>query len=501
MADKVGLGSHPNDLFPRSNGPDGGIALSDRMASMKMSGAAFPSGAVQRSTSGPTRGNHGPGQMALRDESGHGLQGKGRGPPPLGRGLLASRGRATPNSHGYPPGRMPTRQNTTGSYDQGWSEGYDDYSYTGDGQYHWEGPVQEFEPPQRSMTMPASASQPQQYMAYNPSIGVQATPNSLSAVRAESYLEDQIVGLMPNSQWPRQSVNALIDAYKYEDPEYLEGYETHLPANGIQNQGSEYQQSPANFSRPVNRSQPIVANPYRDESAAQPDFALQAHRSKSQPNMRERAMVSDAVRSHAHQSPYDGTVEIPPETPPVPNAYLPPTISPTLRLGPMAKPFAGVFTSQQSRIHPQPVASADDLPHHPTPSFDSSRHSNPDSLPAHPPPVRPGLMHNISSGSSHPLPMRQYSPERKGSAPSKPVEEAPVTQAELSQLQHAAKMNTGDNKLQLTLAKKLVEAAAVLASESGKADIKTTRKNRESYISDAHKIVKRLASGVRLPST
>lgn len=72
----------------------------------------------------------------------------------------------------------------------------------------------------------------------------------------------------------------------------------------------------------------------------------------------------------------------------------------------------------------------------------------------------------------------------------------PITQIEFNQIQQAAKANPGDQKLQLLLAKKMVEAAAVLADEGGRADAKTTKKNRENWIFDAHKIVKKLANSV-----
>lgn len=52
--------------------------------------------------------------------------------------------------------------------------------------------------------------------------------------------------------------------------------------------------------------------------------------------------------------------------------------------------------------------------------------------------------------------------------------------------------NPSDSKTQLLLAKKLVEAASVLADESGRADPRTTTKNRERFTSEAHKLVKKL---------
>lgn len=58
-----------------------------------------------------------------------------------------------------------------------------------------------------------------------------------------------------------------------------------------------------------------------------------------------------------------------------------------------------------------------------------------------------------------------------------------------------AKAAPNDQALQLALAKKYIEAADVLADEGGKADPKTAKKNRENYIFDAHKLIKKLATG------
>lgn len=162
--------------------------------------------------------------------------------------------------------------------------------------------------------------------------------------------------------------------------------------------------------------------------------------------------------------------------------------------------------------------------------------SNPDALPPHPAPVRPGLMqasvpnqnpkplpvreHDggssavqpmpgpLSNQAPKPIPVRQYnggptSLQQAGVAqsilPPTPSRDggtsAVVTQEELERLRQAVKANPSDQKTQLILAKKMVEAAAVLADEGGRADLKTKNKNREKYIFDAHKLVKKLIYG------
>lgn len=134
---------------------------------------------------------------------------------------------------------------------------------------------------------------------------------------------------------------------------------------------------------------------------------------------------------------------------------------------------------------------------------------NPDALPEHPVPVRPGLMQG-STGHTNPKPppIRQYadttSPvqqERRvstNSASADPSQERkaapPLTLDQLERLKQTARANPRDPAMQLNLAKTLVEAASVLADEGGRADPKTRSKNRERYILEAHKIVKKLVS-------
>lgn len=124
---------------------------------------------------------------------------------------------------------------------------------------------------------------------------------------------------------------------------------------------------------------------------------------------------------------------------------------------------------------------------------------NPDALPHHPAPFRPG-----HDQGAKPAPVRQYNgtpapaptpapatPQPVALAPARPP---PVTQNELQQLQQRARSNTSDQKLQLLLAKKLVEAAKVLVADNSRLDPKTKAKTKEKYFADAHKIVKKLVT-------
>ncbi|KAJ0424362.1 hypothetical protein BJY00DRAFT_261497 [Aspergillus carlsbadensis] len=121
---------------------------------------------------------------------------------------------------------------------------------------------------------------------------------------------------------------------------------------------------------------------------------------------------------------------------------------------------------------------------------------NPDALPHHPVPFRPG-----HDSGSKPAPVRQYTsptssqqaPPPPQGAPDAPMGPAPVTHAELERLQLQARGNPSDQKAQLLLAQKYVEASIVLV-DSSRLDPKSKSKAREKYNMDAYKIIKKLVS-------
>lgn len=133
---------------------------------------------------------------------------------------------------------------------------------------------------------------------------------------------------------------------------------------------------------------------------------------------------------------------------------------------------------------------------------------NPDALPPHPVPTRPGLMYGSSAQQSpRQPPPRNYasspSPSHHSIPPPPPElsppptakrESIPVTLPELEKLRQAIKTNPSDQGAQLTLAKKLAEAAFVLVDTLGRANEKTKSKAREKYNQEAHRIVKKLVS-------
>lgn len=123
---------------------------------------------------------------------------------------------------------------------------------------------------------------------------------------------------------------------------------------------------------------------------------------------------------------------------------------------------------------------------------------NPDSLPHHPAPFRPGL------DQSRPPPVRQYSNGAATAVSPPPVAPqnlptgnasppSPVTREELDRLQQMYRGRPSDFKTHLLYAKKLAEASVVLVGDDSHIDPKMRAKVREKYVMDAYKIVKKLA--------
>lgn len=518
-----------------------------------------------------------------------------RGPPPHQR-LPPPRGSmpgAGPNGRGFPPGpgRPPVRQNTMGGYGQGQNFQHQNQRYMDDrghpqSDQGYSGPDLGFGPPKRSVTTPINpqyqnqgqyrapedysqhdypqqqhypqqqqqqqqyeqsppppAKPQQQYTAYNPAQHGSINPPSAPRVAAYSHLQPPI----REEGYNRESVGALLDSYYYSEQ-----------SDGYQEGGTmDYYGDQSGYS----------IDPYQNGQnnyTHNPDFSQQAHRTRSQPDLRGQARGGPAPpmptngyangNHYQHGGQYDGArgmpVEMQADIPSEMPGDFPPPAPPQSNI-PMVLRVGSPVPAQQRQIQPFPPpqqqnafpprtasmksnptpVSDDALPYHPSPtsaqfssdvarfssegprfsseaprfssdaprfSSDSTRPSHPDSLPAHPVPVRPGLLQQQDKSSlpGHPPPRRQYSHEgngakgRRGSAP------APITQFDLNQAQQSARANPGDQKLQLQLAKKMVEAASVLADEGGRADAKTTRKNRENFIFDAHKIIKKLANSV-----
>jgi TPR repeat protein len=125
-----------------------------------------------------------------------------------------------------------------------------------------------------------------------------------------------------------------------------------------------------------------------------------------------------------------------------------------------------------------------------------NRTSNPDGLPGHPVPVRPGLAQNQNGRPGGPPQnhRRQPSGQRNSGAsgaPPRPVT-PPVTHEELEQLRKKLQTAPSDYKSHLRLAKRLVEASNILIDTQGDLDLKTRNRNREKFVLEAHRVIKKL---------
>lgn len=94
-----------------------------------------------------------------------------------------------------------------------------------------------------------------------------------------------------------------------------------------------------------------------------------------------------------------------------------------------------------------------------------------------------------------------YMPERQSSGSEPGTHRLPerpkLTFALLEEYRRNAKENPNDPAIQLDLGKALLEASVVLSQEHGMNDPKRVAKSRENYISEAYRIVKKLASSVQ----
>ncbi|KAK2747155.1 hypothetical protein FQN57_002412 [Myotisia sp. PD_48] len=130
-------------------------------------------------------------------------------------------------------------------------------------------------------------------------------------------------------------------------------------------------------------------------------------------------------------------------------------------------------------------------------------YQNPDALPQHPPPFRPG----IEQGQKPP-PIRQYTNQQQLPASTVPpqiddgtgMEAGVITFEELQHIQQVVRNNPSDQEAQLVLVKKLVEASIHLIDENGRADTRTRNKNRERYVMEAYKTVKKLVGASYPPA-
>ncbi|KAK7426793.1 hypothetical protein QQZ08_006694 [Neonectria magnoliae] len=169
------------------------------------------------------------------------------------------------------------------------------------------------------------------------------------------------------------------------------------------------------------------------------------------------------------------------------------------------------------------------IPPNPAPMRQASQQSrNPDGLPSHPTPVRPGLMANsMVNLNEKPPPVRNYGgatpapqpqpvqhqqqqhPQRQQPPPQQPPQQhpqqprqasvsrdatqeaAPVSAQELEHLRMVIKSNPADQASALRLARRLIEASDVLVP---KLEPKQRGRARERYLIDCQKILKKLSN-------
>ena len=252
------------------------------------------------------------------------------------------------------------------------------------------------------------------------------------------------------------------------------------------------------FGVPRNSNRPPATAPARHEYGTSANSAI-AHINPRLDQYRQNIEYQGSTLANGHQLNDYNMANIPAEVPgQPPMAYQSHVTSERYRSPPLQNGRSQQINPAGSR--PTPISNRT------TPaSLPVTSPSNPDVLPSHPAPVRPGLMQSSPVNQApKPIPLRQYnatsssmqSCPTKISGASRSIdtkrESVPVTHQELERLKQATMKNPEDQKTQLILAKKMVEAASVLVDE--RTDPRTRSKSREKYILDAHKIVKKLSN-------
>ncbi|CAI4210813.1 unnamed protein product [Parascedosporium putredinis] len=207
-------------------------------------------------------------------------------------------------------------------------------------------------------------------------------------------------------------------------------------------------------------------------------------------------MIWDTIMDRPARPPWE-VPWIRMRAPGAPNGPLPPGPVPQALNIPRTK-------SQPNLRNGQPVFEmSGDIPPMPNmPGQPGGGPANPDALPSHPTPVRPGLMaDSVVNVANKPPPVRTYGTSSPAptmnsgppstATPSEPPPD-PVTSEELERLRVIVKADPNDQETGLRFAKRLVEAADVLVPNV--ADPKTRARSRDRYLADAYKVLKKLAN-------
>ena len=230
---------------------------------------------------------------------------------------------------------------------------------------------------------------------------------------------------------------------------------------------------------------------------AQPMWSDPGQRAPTAPPMRldsRGAPIPVTMRQDSRGPPMAGPMGYDPRGPPHPGMPRTGSLMNQQHRAPSAPPG-----QQSMRGMPPPGASRNGPPFNPQqggrPPMQEQRRSDPDALPHHPVPFRPGLMEQQGVPQPpKPAPVRNYDNRSSSSSHNRQVSipEGPITKSDLEQARLDHEASKASPRLALRYAKKLVEASHVLASEGGRLDAKTTQRNREKYLNEAYKRVKDL---------
>lgn len=405
--------------------------MADRMAGMDLNG---------QGRAGPGRGMRPPPPVDDYPRPSMDSQRPGRGPPPQGFGQ---------------PGPPP--------HDPG-------YGYRDDGYGSPMSPVRDdFGPPGRSMTMPTNHGPPMDM--YN-----EPPPPPMDPYNRPSTAQPQRPP--PQRIYPDQGPPPPQGPY--DDGPMSPGWGNEPPRGSFDDHNGYYDQR-GSFDQYGNPMPDFNSAPQQgpresldrhvrpSPNTPQPGPARQPEmsRAKSQPNLRE---------------PQAAVFEMAGDMPPVPS---------------------GGFQAYNG----YPAGSAGSAP----PANPPGRpHVTPGPGSGHPAPIRPGLMANsmVNNMGGKPAPVRNYqgapasAAGAQGRQPPMPQPMQPppaanggkdsVTVDELEHLRAVIKTDPNDQNSALVLSKKLVQAADVLVPQIP--DQRARGRSRDRYLTDAHKILKKLAA-------
>ncbi|KAM0220513.1 hypothetical protein ACHAPA_000226 [Fusarium lateritium] len=498
MSPRDGNIGHQYPPQDRGRRPDMGYEqhMAEKMSRMDMNQRPMVPPNGRSSTDTPrSQGDYG-----RRPENG------GRGPPP----------------RGHPQGD-PSRQNPN----YGAQGGYGNV----DNRYHspQEPPAGGFGPPSRSQTMPVDQMRtrnmppPQRIDTMQHSTpagrGIPQRPSTAGGHRPPPQ-RSYPAGAQGGPVGPVGQYNGEYDDRSaYQKPptaSYDEVYDTYFDSsrNSNQDYGQQSQQNRTSF--PDFGAAPAPGQRDSFEQSMRP--------SNEQP---QRVAHQTAVLNHAKsqpmlRQPQAAVFEMAGDVPDVP------AVPPVPPLPSTNNYQAGYDQNYNQMPHRRPSAPS-------TMAMNGSRAggpASPDGLPSHPAPIRPGLMqdsmiqmgnkpapvrnYSVSTPAPTPQPQAQYQPQPepqrqpqyqqqqqpqpqpqrsppRNNVPQQPaVGEGPVTTQQLEHLRMLIKTNSSDQDSALKLAKKLIEAAEVLAPRMP--DPKQRTRARERYLIDCHKILKKLAN-------